>query len=530
MAKKTCKRISLGIVCLILFLMIAACGAPKEEQTTTTAKSTETVKTTEAEKIKFSYMLPTKFVNWMKNYVWYNELLKRMNAEIELIPGGDGNDYTKNVDLRMTSGDLPDAIIVNVAQKEVYGSQGAFVDMKPLIDNSASNINKYLNDNPDLKMLLTTDGKIYGIPHENPLTTAVTFYREDMFNKAGITSVPRTIDELTEALVKLKETYKTTEYFYPLTGRDDVLKSFFTTPFKAESNVDSNGKVHGIYGEDIGGRNADIYSEGYKDLINWFRKLYAENLVDPEWITGAATEESWESKMLTGKAAMFNDNIGRGVLFTENGKKTDPNYAMKAMMPLLDKDGKQTILTGKHRFPNDRYFVINIKSENTDNIMKFLDYLYSEEGKTLASWGIENVTYKVEGGKKVFIVDPVTELNKPTGEINYGPYQDRLTFPHPCDNNAFYEFNDPTTKAVATEFFTKYAKWYPLFKYTPKQLEERSNLMAQVKEALGAYEVKFITGKLPMSEWDNFLKDMESKGYKRIVEIDQAAYDAINKK
>ena len=54
--------------------------------------------------------------------------------------------------------------------------------------------------------------------------------------------------------------------------------------------------------------------------------------------------------------------------------------------------------------------------------------------------------------------------------------------------------------------------------------------MAQVKEALGAYEVKFITGKLPMSEWDNFLKDMESKGYKRIVEIDQAAYDAINKK
>ena len=213
MAKKTCKRISLGIVCLILFLMIAACGAPKEEQTTTTAKSTETVKTTEAEKIKFSYMLPTKFVNWMKNYAWYNELLKRMNAEIELIPGGDGNDYTKNVDLRMTSGDLPDAIIVNVAQKEVYGSQGAFVDMKPLIDKSASNINKYLNDNPDLKMLLTTDGKIYGIPHENPLTTAVTFYREDMFNKAGITSVPRTIDELTEALVKLKETYKTRNIF-----------------------------------------------------------------------------------------------------------------------------------------------------------------------------------------------------------------------------------------------------------------------------------------------------------------------------
>jgi putative aldouronate transport system substrate-binding protein len=476
--------------------------------------------------VKFSYLLAGKYINWLKDLKWFPVLEQKTNTQVELVNGGDDDtQYYKNLDLKIGSGQFPDAGIVTLSQAEVYGSQGAFLDLKPIIDKVGPNIKKYLDEHPDYKVLVTSkDGKIYGLMQEYPKISYVTFYRSDMFEKAGIKELPKTVGEFTDDLKKLKETYKNVPNFYPFTGRDNYIK--FTEAFDAQDKIDASGKVHGIYDN---GRGFDIYSPGFKQLVQWYISLYNDKLIDPEWVAGTATEDTWQTKMLTGKGAVSNDFFTRPSWFMNNGgPKNDPNYSMKVMNPFLDANGNQTkVAPYAPQYRIDRDFVINAKAKDkAEAIVKFIDYAFSDEGRTLMNYGVEGQSYKVENGKKEYIVKFEKEGNQPLGTPVWNFLQDRLTFPAPANNAAYYQWMDDLTKSFATTYFDKYTANYPTLKYTTDQLKERSSLLPKVQDAVNANLVKFITGKRPMSEWDAFLKEMEQTGYKKIVDIDQAAYNS----
>jgi putative aldouronate transport system substrate-binding protein len=476
--------------------------------------------------IKFSYSLPGKFVNWMKDMNWIPVLLKETGAEIDFVNGGDGDPYYKNVDLKVGSGDFSDAGIVQLSQAEVYGSKGAFLDLKPLIEKYGPNIKKFMEQNPDYTKLVTSsNGKIYSLIPQYPKISNVTFYRDDLFKKAGITAEPKTIQEFTDVLRKLKAANKDNKNFYPFGGREEFLK--FQSAFNAGDSIDANGKVHGIYNN---GQDLDLKAPGLKKLIEWYITLYNEKLIDPEWVTGLSTEEAWQTKMLNGNVAIGNDFYTRPSWFIVNGgTKSDPNYSLNVIPPFLDDNGKQSKFPTVPVYRMERAFVINAKSvDKGPGIIKFLDYLYSDKGQTLVGWGVEGSTFhKNASGKNEFTSKFEEESTKPLGTPSWTFFQDRLTFPIPVNNEAFYEWNHSLTKSFANDYFSKYAQTFPILKYTTDELKERSNLVAKANEAIKANLVKFVTGKRPISEWDAFVKEIDGLGYSKIVEIDQKAYDAM---
>lgn len=500
-------------------LLLSACGSSNEP-------GGEQAAGEEGQPFQFSYMQVTRFINWLEDLKWYPELKKRMNTEVQLVDGGEGNQYYSNVDLRIGGGDFPDAVVTSLAQAEVYGSQGAFLDLKPLIEEHAPNLKKYMEENPDYEKLITaSDGKIYGILDEYPNIAEVIFYRADMFEKAGITEQPRTIEELTEAFRKLKAHYGTdNRNYYPFTGREHFIK--FTEVFKANDKIE-NGQVHGIYEN---GHGYDLYSEGFKQLVEWYHELYAEGLIDPEWVAGAATEEGWQTKMLTGNGSMSYDYYTRPAWFMINGgPQNDPDYDIQGLPYLLNMDGEQSVRAANARYSLDRVVVLNAKSaDKAAGILRFIDYLYSEEGQTLVGWGVEGDSFQESGGKKEFISEFSVEEAKSLGEDRWSFLQDRMTFPSKVNNEAFYQWNTELVKDIASELFTdEYIQAHPILKYSTEQLRERTDLLASVKESALSQVVQFVNGSKPMSQWDSFLEQMEKEGYKRIVEIDQAAYDAM---
>ncbi|MDF2964588.1 MAG: extracellular solute-binding protein, partial [Paenibacillus sp.] len=248
-----------------------------------------------------------------------------------------------------------------------------------------------------------------------------------------------------------------------------------------------------------------------------------------EWVSGLSTEESWQTKVLNNSVAIGNDFYTRPSWFMLNGgTKNDPNFSLKVMPPFLDETGKQSKFPTVPVYRTDRAFVINAKSaDKAPAIIQFLDYLYSEKGQTLVGWGVEGTTFKSAGGKKEFTVKFDEESTKPLGTTAWTFFQDRLTFPIPVNNEAFYEWNHSLTKAYASDYFSKYSQSFPILKYSTDELKERSNLVAKTNEAIKANIVKFVTGKRPIAEWDAFIKEMDVLGYSKIVEIDQKAYDAI---
>lgn len=514
-------KLSLLTLSLAFLLILCACSVPTQNTTATTQQQgTSESQNTSSEPISFSYILPTKYVNWLKDLLWYPEFEKAVNAKVDIIEGGDGDIYYSGIDLKVASGEFPDSGIVKVAQSDVYGKQGAFVDLKPLIEKYAPNIKKYIEANPDFSSLIETDeGAIYGLPAEIPRLSNVTMFRTEHLKQAGITENPSTIDEFTEVLRKLKQSLGGDANYFPYSGQDAFLQ--FAPAFGANDYIDSDGKVHGIYAQGMG---FDIHAPGYKQMIEWYKLLYDEKLIDPEWVSGAITEIVWETKFMTGKTTYADNWFTNPTNFMV--QVNDANYHVDVMPYFKDNNGAQIQRPTSPRFNLTREFVINSKSKNIEGIMRYMDFAYSQEGQTIRNYGVEGKTYKVVNGQKEYIVKFEEEWPKKVGTPNNGFFQDRLTFPGPVDNDAFYLFLDDFTKSYAKNYFTSYTKVFDAMQWSVAQLEERSNLMAKVSTAVDANAVKFVMGERPFAEFDSFIKEMDNLGYNRITEIDQAAYDA----
>lgn len=518
------KKKLLGIILFIVLVAVSLTGCSNDKSSDGGSKGGDS-------KTAFAYTMPGKYMNWLMDLNYWEDMQKLSGITVELINGGETDDtYYQNVDLSVGSGNLSDAIIVRQSQAAVYQAQGAFMDLKGLIDDYAPNIKAYIEANPDYAAMVTSsDGVIYGLACQNPLYTNLTFYRADMFEEAGITALPTTIDEFTEVLRKLKAYYGDDPSYYPWVGRDSYLH--FAENFGCIDYIDEQGKVHGIYNSSLGnGVGYDIYADGFRDMIEWYHTLYSEGLIDPEWVSGITTEEDWQTKYLTGKGTICDDYFTRPTWFMSNSTD-NPNYVVK-VMDLFKTNTGETAHRYQKLVNTDRYLVIPAKSKNAVAVIKFLDWLFSEEGQEVMHYGIDGInTVKKEDGTREWLADFAVEAVKPVGEKNYGIYQDRLTFPYPVNSQAYYESLDANVQSYCIDYFNKYASYAKQIVYSEEQAEQRSNLMAKYQTQFNSAVLSFVKGETEINDenWAEFLDNMENAGYSQIVAIDQAAYDAMVK-
>jgi len=484
----------------------------------------------------FSYRLPDEYFQWIQDDKWYKPLTKAASASVSLVDGGPRSSYYSKVDLAITSKSTKDAIIVNLSQVTNYGSEGAFLDLKPLIEKHAPNIKKYIADNPAYEQLISTDGKIFCLVNGYPKISPVTFYRADMFKKAGISKAPTTIDELTAAMQTLKKSYSKVKNYFPMLGRAAGFGpgggSTFVNlqyAFEAQDRV-VDGTVHGMYSN---GSSVDIYSDGFKNMIEWYRSIYVKKLIDPEFVAGTITEDAWQTKMLTGKGAISTDFFTRPSWFvTSGGTDNDPHYSIEVMPAFKSASGTQLKVPGNPPFQTSQCLVIDANSDNAEAIIKFLDFTFSSKGQTLMHYGVEGKSYALKDDEPAYTVSATKESNQAVGEPVWNFDQDRLTFPAPIDNDAYYKWwaTDKITSSFALNYFKNYTYQDPVLRYSPEQVKSRTNLEADLETYIAAQLVAFVTGKRSLSEIDKFRSEATDKGAKKVIEIDQAAYDAMFKR
>ncbi len=67
------------------------------------------------------------------------------------------------------SANYPDVIMrraVTINGKEEYGPEGIFLNLKPLIEKNAPNLQKRMNEHPAIESAITAiDGNIYALPY-----------------------------------------------------------------------------------------------------------------------------------------------------------------------------------------------------------------------------------------------------------------------------------------------------------------------------------------------------------------------------
>lgn len=509
--------------------LLAGCGTSGNSSSTAAADGETQAEAAEGTKTYTMFMRGT-FVDWISELKWYDEAEKRTGVHVEYVKGPDSQeDAFAEVDQRLISGTLTDATFCRQAQANVYGAQGAFRDLAPLIKEYAPNIQKYLDENPEYAALVTNeDGTIYGLLNETPRLANFCFYRADHFREAGVDPASIvTVDDFTDAMRTLKAYYgKDNPNYYPLCGRESYF--LFSAWFDCASNISAE-ESNGIY-YNAAKNGMDIHADNFYHMMEVLKTWYDEGLVQPEWVAGSYAEGDWEASVLNGDSSIGWDFMTRPQWFLDNGgPEVDPDFEMAVLDNIRDEDGN--IMKYQVDFPynEQRATVINAATddETAKTIIQFIDYFWSEEGQTLCSWGVEGESYEVVDGQKQFIVDYSTEEGKAAGEKKWSFLNDRYTVCKPVDDEAFYAWNGDVVKEAAERLFDdEHLMTAYNIKYTDEQLERLSSLVANLNEQIKSNLTAFVTGRTELNEvnWQAFLDEMDSQGYTEVEEIQLEAF------
>lgn len=547
------KMMSVLLAAAMLAASVVGCGSSSGTESSSGAASTGTAAETTAETVQsdtaaqteasteesqagtggsYTMFIRSQYHDWIEELNWYDVAEERTGITVEYVDGPEEIADTYNeVDQRLASGTLPDATMCKLSQAKVYGSQGAFVDLAPYLEEYAPNYLAYIEANPQYKAYVTDEnGAIYGLVKESPIFADLIGYRADHFEKAGIDpAFVKTIDDFTEALRTLKAYYGADNpNYYPLSGRESALR--FASWFGAAAYVDEDSSGGIYYGHEKD-NCFDIKAEGAYRWIETMKTWYDEGLINPSWVEGTNGEGDWESQTIEGNASVFYDYYNRAEWFMSNGgPDVDPDYDMQVLDFLQDENGNTIPVPTSVLLNGDNCIAVSsaCDEETIATILRFTDYFYTEEGIDLANWGVEGESYQVNSdGTKEYIVDYTEEENKPAGEKKWSFLSDRLTVCKPVDQTAFYTWNtDLIAEAANRCFVEENLLERPIVVYTTEQEEQLSNLVAAVYDSETAGLTGFIVGNTELNEenWNAFIEQMDSLGLSQIEQIQLEAY------
>ncbi|MEZ0537364.1 extracellular solute-binding protein [Caldicellulosiruptoraceae bacterium PP1] len=446
-----------------------------------------------------------KKLDWFVNYGWYNvkwdsehtmmhNLIKQKTGiDLKIMtPATDSND---KINAMIAADDLPDMIsgAAGSAPLENLKSSNKVWDLTELIRKYCPKAFSESVIPPSMprNMADRKDGKWYEYPTgyeapENlkkngvkPWSNAIIVARQDFMKKLNINPQTdfKTQDKMIATLKKFKNaniTYKGVKVTPLLVGPEGgaweafgwMADTFFAIP-----------------SEDNKGNLIDTRTHPKKlEAILFGRKLYAEGLIPKENFT--FQRKQIEEKLASGTvfAFMGNKSDYQGAMWT--AYQQDKNAKYIAAEPVRSKDGKDPAYTYGigHGWA---VTLISKKSKDPATAIRFITWMYSDEGAILQEFGVENKTFTVGKDGKIYLKKELLELR----EKNYTEYQKKYGFGDfwwfPNDRNAGRYPPPQNESDVYYESLTSLMRKYGHF----NELFERLDLPAGSTLATNAQQI-----------------------------------------
>lgn len=321
-----------------------------------------------------------------ENNIILQELEKRTGLDItwELWPT-DG--YAQQCQLLFASGEYPDAMevwwnsfpnqFIELIEDEVIQPLDA------LIAEYGPNIQATRGENDYYDY---GDGQIWGVPCrvlEDGNAYAVVI-RQDWLDKLGL-PVPSSSQEYYDTLKAFQANAEM------LTGNPDAMAAHgaCTTYFGnclVEWIYSENGfqKSWNEVGDDV---VYFINMPGYKNALATLRKFYQDGLIEPEY--ALMNRDQFLEKLYTNVYGAFDYSTDlldpNAAGWTADYYAAVPEAKLTVIPPFADETGKTNLRT----CPQSIQCVVFEGAENSENVIKLLNYLATEEGMLLAQYGIE---------------------------------------------------------------------------------------------------------------------------------------------
>lgn len=460
--------------------------------------------------------------DWNDNE-FYQEMERRtgVHLEFEMVSSAD---YQTNFNLMIASGNLADMIYVGASYYaegvDAAIDDGYFLDLTDLVDEYMPNYEKVRTSDVQYELLSTTDsgrlGAVYELRQSKQGPWLGLWIRQDWLDDLGL-DTPVTFDDYHEVLTAFKNEKGATAplilnfsgsdgEFGTMSGGLNVLNSW---------QLDETGKV-----------NFGPYMDAWKEYVTIMHQWYTEGLIDPDFM---ATDERTAdmAKVVTGASGVF------AALYTMpsvyEAASEDPNMNLAPVNPPVMNEGDEGHIRLRDSYTSGNT-AISADSENWEVALRWLDYLYTEEGALLANYGVEGDTFEFdENGKPVFTDKILNNENGWTMTQTVASYL--------CPSAGIANWSDwtrelagvPEKDQACYDVWSEFSDDWRLpssVTLTQDESTERAALYADISTIVKEQTAQFISGALDIEEnWDAYISALEASGMERAIEITQAAYD-----
>ena len=480
------------------------------------------------------------------------KVLMYQGSNPDIIPSGDDPIYkelerlTNIARLTAALAAEEDFDIISLATEsetfDTFGMEGAFIPLRDLIQEHAPNMKRAFDDPLTGDMLpysqnvwseiSAVDGNIYYVPTLDSTNSIGEIYAiRDDWLKALNLEVPETTDDLYNVL----KAFRTND----LNGNnqeDEIPFGFQGGHFTRVASFINGFDAHlSLYVDD---KDDTIkfgpVEEAWKEGMAYLNKLYNEQLIDNEFRPGES-KTRWQSLISANRIGMMHCWPMSGICAANNElKKIDESYRFVPILPPKSSSGKcysDTSSSGSTVVPGAA--AITSWSSYSTEAIKLLDFLYSEEGIRLSTYGVEGLHYDMIDGKPIYTelimdhpdgIDPQSASKLERASIGLSTIYRwdpsiQLMRDYPEVIDAWETYRNPGIVEAPL----------PKLHFREDEIEKGPTVMNEIQAYIGMGYVgdkltAFITGIEPLDKYDDFVAQIKGMGLDEALKIYNDAY------
>lgn len=306
-------------------------------------------------------------------------LEEKLGFNLDIIVCATKDEYKNRLATLKAARNLPDIVPADRAELAEMVENGVVIPLDDLLNEYGQNL---IADKGDYLEGYTIDGKLYGIPTvgaegAQPYMMAV---RKDWLDNLGM-AVPTNLDELYEVLkaFTLNDPDKNGEN--DTRGLCISLNSAYTYKYVIYEAFGISPRYENLVDGQV---VPDLLHPNYLEMIKYYRKLYQEGLMEPDFATKPwvqCAEDLWNGKF---GAVVFSP---AGPANNWMSRYSDPKPEW-VFLNLYGINGEQNGFDNSRPDLSD-CVAISASCENPEAAMQLLDYYMTEECQDLVFLGIE---------------------------------------------------------------------------------------------------------------------------------------------
>ena len=432
------------------------------------------------------------------------------------------SDFVTNFNLMIASNQIPD-MVYGVASYYSDGldasiDDGYFLDLTDKVDEYMPNYQALRKADPQVEIDTMTDSGrlacVYAVYTEEQGPWYGMQMRKDWLDELGM-DVPTTYDEWEAAL----------------TGFKDQLGAYAPLSLTFNGFDTMNGGLSAGYGvwatwqlDETGKVNWGPAMDGWKDYLTKMNDWFEKGLIDPDFMAQDAFMVDLTS-VITGKTGAWTSMYTMPSLYEASSEDPDM-YIVPVTGPVVN-EGDELHLRYRNVYTGTTTSV-SADCSNWELALRWLDYLFSEEGARLANYGVEGDTYTMADDGTITFTDKVLANDQ------YSFSQAQANFLMPPSSVACYYDWTRELAAVPEKDIESYDVWssagqdwtLPTLSLTQEESVERAAIMTDIETYAKENSTQFITGVLDIETgWDSYISTIQGMNLERAIEITQAAYD-----